>query len=115
MENSRCKYRAWDGESMIYMDMTKDGIYICGSHKALMQFTGLLDTNGIEIYEGDIVNHLLYSPFEDCNDCEIVKNGEVLMIDGQWCVKSGRYALFAFDNMIIGNIHENEELLDIQD
>ena len=70
MENSKrqIKFRAWDGKQFYYtpdfnMHFSESGI-IAGLHNGGMvfnrdgeitQFTGLLDKNGKEIYEGDWV------------------------------------------------------------
>lgn len=55
------KFRCWNGEDMISPDyITRDGRgcwtenSIPTSSDKLMQFTGLLDKNGKEIYEGDV-------------------------------------------------------------
>ncbi len=70
------------------------------------QFTGLLDKNGKEIYEGDIVRF----------DNHLQGVSKVLYDSGQYTVESKNYSTaltcrIAFHTIIIGNIHENPELL----
>ena len=73
------------------------------------RFTGLRDKNDHMIYEGDIVS-------EHNGDLKgVVKQAE----DGQWIIywdniPDGRSVLFEHSNFckVIGNIHENPELLE---
>lgn len=81
----------------------------------LMQFTGLKDKNGREIYEGDVVKYKISAK-------ERFIKGEVIFKDSAWVI-SGKYrdvekneeymrCLDEEDEMeVIGNIHENPELL----
>lgn len=80
------------------------------------QFTGLLDKNGKEIYEGDIVS---VDDFSSAYSSPYT--GKVIMRGGQWCVEYYKEyrccpPLF-FDDFadrkteVVGNIYDNPELL----
>ena len=77
----------------------------------LMQYTGLKDKNGKEIYEGDIVNFL---PFH-LREKKIRTTGVVEYKDDGFFVKFtaiGYGRIQADHNIeVIGNIYENPELL----
>lgn len=114
------KFRAWDENyaEMIYeVGITPEGIpysipdyaeesdqfnYYPTCHK--MQFTGLHDKNGREIYEGDIVriNGLVF---------EVIVNDftQEWVIDGETGQERLSYAHKKCK--VIGNIYENPELL----
>lgn len=66
----------------------------------VMQYTGLKDKNGVEIYEGDI---LLYS------------SGGVYFGDGQYwvptCYDLNSRLIDCLSSVVVGNIYENPELL----
>ncbi|HEL1594532.1 YopX family protein [Streptococcus suis] len=80
----------------------------------LMQSTGLVDVNGKEIFEGDVVRVTCEHPI-DFPDCQ----GVVRMLEGRYMVcddKTERGSeLFSeiFSNEIIGNIYENPELVEV--
>ena len=124
------KFRAWDkrSESMVSPDQVSDeripventdvGFKLKTKFE-LMQFTGLKDKNGKEIYEGDIL-YMKEKNFRfNCegrvlvcwNNCEFYAkkiDGEVREDDeslGNYNFKS------SFDIEVIGNKFENPELL----
>lgn len=70
--------------------------------EAIMQFTGLHDKNGNEIYEGDIIRRL--HPAYSNEKVETVKWTNTFSKCG-WNIASGK------NLEVIGNIYENPELL----
>ena len=102
------KFRAWGGLPNRMIDNVSTGtIHIFGDkgeqiHSSgciFMQFTGILDKNGKEIYEGDILD------FENSYVTEICwKNNGFRLNDDS--IRSD-----LSHGLVIGNIHENPELL----
>lgn len=75
----------------------------------VMQYTGLKDRNGVEVYEGDVVKYLTHTAhvFWSPQDFGFVHYNEVI----------GGYAGLSFftgykDFEVIGNIHQHPELLE---
>lgn len=110
--NREIKFRAWDKRkskmvNFEYLQQHKSGFMLFdkedwGNEFDLMQFTGLLDRHGVEIYEGDILSVFdIKEPVIDVvtfNDLGW-KHGEYYLID---CIN--------WDLEVIGNIYENPAL-----
>lgn len=94
---SKQMYRWSQIASISLIDFNKE-------HYELMQFTGLTDKNGVEIYEGDIVNSSYF------------KKGIVVFWENGWYFEVSGNSHHSFNTArhsfeIIGNIHSNPELL----
>lgn len=75
--------------------------------KTLGQFTGLLDKNGKEVFEGDIIKSEIYEK-EDTGTIEWSN-------DGLYIVNGNHLQDYHFGKIeIIGNIYQNPELLEIK-
>jgi len=121
------KFRVWnkDYKVMGYDPIIKDGKYfeiigndIWGTSDdyILMQYTGIKDANGKEIYEGDIVKETKvydYSDDIDVNIYQIIWNENITGFTAEG--KNGSNTIHQ-NNMgvceVIGNIYENSNLLE---
>jgi len=84
----------------------------------LMQYTGLKDKNGIEIYEGDIIS--VSNNYVLIGNCEIVWKGCGFWFKVVDFTSETYENLFVYDEAgyalkVIGNIYENPELLKRQE
>ncbi|WP_353726291.1 YopX family protein [Lactiplantibacillus plantarum] len=124
------KFRAWDKENEIYLynvqyaydklggfvkyDDGKDaeydescfGDFLDNKRYDIEQFTGLTDTSGKDIYEGDIVE--VTSQYWGT----LGNRYEVKFKQGAFCVKYGLLSEISPSISVIGNVHENPELLE---
>lgn len=121
------KFRFWSGTKMFYgikevmaclvqqisfdnglkLPIPYDHVGLHGA--SFMQFTGIFDKNGKEIYEGDIIRYGLY---ETETEAAIEYTEAVEFITGQFeCGTAPLYAVVDWGADVIGNIHENHSLL----
>ena len=110
MENREIKFRVWHlDDGMLYFDFDSFKKDYHDQYGNIMQFTGLKDKNGVDIYEGDIVQS---------------KSGDIMRVS--W---NEKFASFCLDKKgwlfshyfgeavdpndceIIGNIHEHPHLI----
>lgn len=130
------KFRAYDGGSLSRMYQPDEvmvgngdiwiidedsvaGDWIVNNDLHLMQSTGLLDKNGKEIFEGDIVKTTRFFGRADEvggfyeYDKEII--GVVKQLEGAWVIDTGSEAVNLWteieENEVIGNVYEQPEYL----
>ncbi len=113
------KFRAWDGNEMVYdwfaIDRsTLDTMVPFQRHnvaKEVMQYTGLKDKNGKEIYEGDI----LMNRFSPGREERLVLTHDIFFIIHRLrTLQHERKNDLNQTLEIIGNVYESPELLSTQ-
>ena len=117
------KFRAWHPalKKMFYdcrvgsEDWLDRSTHFGGDHDTLMQYTGLKDKNGVEIYEGDIL-----APMSNDYQPKYEGNWVVIFTEGAFFGESSNEYVETWlpywkpddEIEVIGNIYENKELLE---
>lgn len=132
----KTKFRAWDNVKgcMYYLGEDENVVFAFVSsgiiatditeredefsllhHLQYMQYTGLNDSNGVEIYEGDVVSHdqgeysFVGYVARDCYTFFIKGISQLESLGFEDVADTSKGTA---DLTIIGNIHENSELLE---
>lgn len=113
------KFRAWDkinhkwlfgDEGLTIQQIAALNYYelpIHGKDIEWLEYTGLLDKNGKEIFEGDIVK----ASFGYCGN-ERMKTGEkIFEVKWERACWSNLWQSDIYELHVLGNIHENPELI----
>ena len=118
------KFRAWDKEHQVMIkwdEYLKDeftGDYFEYDDLVIMQYIGLKDKHGEEIYEGDIIEYLDYSGGAIIFGGKQPKSKGVIKINA---IGRGIEYLRGIGKLnedkveILGNIYENPEILEVEE
>lgn len=121
------KFRSWNGKDIAYGMTVVSPTTTEEGGETLMQYTGLKDSNGVEIYEGDIVKYHNRKDSYELHQIIYEEKAAAFLLFGANpasrhpvfvkylgdIVKAGKsYDIRTYEPCeVIGNIYENPELL----
>ena len=107
------KFRAWNEVDKVMITNLNSpglwrGILVPDADDILMQFTGLQDKGGVDVFEGDILEYT--SDMTGITYTDAIKWGGAALKTG-FQVDSPYINIYGGGIEVIGNIYENPELL----
>ena len=121
------KFRAWDKKRNVMCELTtnifsgvktlmfNDAIKELQDDYIFLEYTGLKDKNGKEIYEGDLMlTDDVYHDYEDGVAINALPDGKIYPVehrDGAFFAGDELLYEVATASEIIGNVYENSDLL----
>lgn len=127
-QNREIKFRAWskvngqmiDGDMLFINDESDGGscsinetIINIQKNYELMQYSGLKDKNGVEIFEGDIIDCIVIDDHQTYrNTCGVYYNHDGFCVMFYYGHEPFEHSLTVCDSIeVLGNIHQNKELI----
>ena len=110
------KFRAWNKEkakmdkNFRFDEFNDVNDYFADDDFVFMQYTGLKDKNGKEIYEGDIAHFRKLNDTKLIGEIKYYENGAGFLITAKGRCTEYLNSVYVLE--VLGNIHENKELLD---
>ena len=117
--NKKIKFRVWDVDAklwrnFLYVDVVTGNV--SGNDKTeyiITQYTGLVDKNGKDIYEGDIVGYqTYYTRYKTVYVYDVVcMRPPTLWLKNEEFGYKGERLIQPCETTVVGNIYENPEML----